>query len=54
MTEVEEGLDVYAERILTEVYSFIESMAREGISPSLDRHKHYWEALQLEYAKLAS
>jgi hypothetical protein len=54
MTEVEEGLDVYAGRILTEVYSFIESMAREGISPILDRHKHYWEALQLEYAKLGS
>jgi DNA polymerase III epsilon subunit-like protein len=54
MTKVEEGLDIYAEKILAEIYSFVESAIKQGVTPSLDRHKRYWEALQREYAKLAT
>lgn len=53
-TEVGEGIDVYAERVLKEVYKFITSAIEAGISPSRDTHKGYWDALKTLYAELVS
>ncbi len=46
------GIDVYAQRVMTEIHSFVKSMIAAGITPSLDRHKAYLNALETVYTQI--
>jgi hypothetical protein len=51
-TAVGEGIEVYAQRILKEIYTFIAVAFAHGITPTRKTHQEYWEALEKLYAEL--